>query len=138
MNNRPEKTQYDFLVLGTKVAESLERAANLQLEEAQKLVSDTKYLADGIRKEVEDHAVAMAAQHDRLVAFGEQIIEAHQRYKAPPPPAEEPPAPTDDDYGVPVAIERALANDTPRLANDTPTPRMPNTPHLFNIPKEQR
>ena len=71
---------YDFLALGHNLADALTRAAEHQLSEAEKLLADTKVLAEGVRKEVENHARELADRHDRLTAFGKQILEAHATY----------------------------------------------------------
>jgi vacuolar-type H+-ATPase subunit E/Vma4 len=83
MNTKSNDLPYDFLVLGTQVSDALTRAAEHQLAAAQKLLEDTQALADGIRHEVEEHARKMAAQHDRLTAFGKQILDAHNTYADP-------------------------------------------------------
>ena len=81
--NENVKSPYDFENLGEQLAKALLQAAQDYVNEANRLMSDTQVLADGIMSEVRDHAEVIRDRHERLGAFGASILDAHRKYLEP-------------------------------------------------------
>lgn len=72
--------QYDFTVAGDQIAATLIKAAEDQVTEAQLLLDRTKVLADGIKAQIKEQADMLTDMNKRLHAFGNSMLEAHNKY----------------------------------------------------------
>lgn len=71
---------YDFAKLGEKIAESLVRAAEEQVNEAHANLERVKEFADGIRSQVSEKSAELVDMNGRLRDFAETIMSAHRRF----------------------------------------------------------
>jgi hypothetical protein len=71
---------YDFEKLGLGIAETLLKAAEAQVIEAQNLYEQTKALADHIRSQVAEQSQQLDDMNARLKTFGQRMLEAHQNF----------------------------------------------------------
>jgi hypothetical protein len=87
MRDTHDEPIYDFEHLGEKLAETLMRAAEDQVTEAQNIYKQTEALADALRAQVREQSLALADVNERLKSFGTSMLEAHRKFTTVRKPA---------------------------------------------------
>jgi len=72
--------RYEFIAIGEQIAASLIKAADEQVEEAHKLRDRVMELAGNIGVELEAHAKTLNDMNERTRAFGQVVVDAHNKY----------------------------------------------------------
>jgi hypothetical protein len=76
----PQMTKYDFNDLAKQIAQSLLKAADDHVVEAQNLRDSVKVLVEGIEAQAAEHARMLNDMDDRLHVFGASVLEAHKKF----------------------------------------------------------
>jgi hypothetical protein len=74
------RPKHDFTAIGAQIVESLLRAADDQVVEAENLRKSVGVLADGIAAQLAEHAKLLDDMDDRTRAFGHDVVEAHKKF----------------------------------------------------------
>jgi hypothetical protein len=75
---KPE--EYNFKLIGEKVAEILMKAADDQLLEVENLVERTKILGESIRAQLDEHSVRLTDINRRVRALNDSVLAAHDKF----------------------------------------------------------
>jgi len=76
----PPPLKFVFTEIGEQIAASLIKAADEQVEEAHKLRDRVMELAENIGVELEAHAKMLNDMNERTRAFGQVVVDAHNKY----------------------------------------------------------
>jgi len=72
--------QYDFAMLGEKIADSLVQAAEDQVAQATQKLEEVRAFADTLRAQINEKNNELADMNSRLKSFGESILDAHRKF----------------------------------------------------------
>lgn len=72
-------SKYEFAEIGAKITESLLKAAEDQVTEANNLLASVKVLAEGITAQMDEHSRMLNDMDTRLRDFGLTVVEAHRK-----------------------------------------------------------
>lgn len=75
---RPE--EFNFKLIGEKIADALMKAAEDQLLEVENLAERTKILAEGIRAQLDEHSVRLIDINRRVRALNDSVLTAHDKF----------------------------------------------------------
>lgn len=70
--------QYDFAILGEKIAESLVQIAQEQANRANTMLEHARQMADEMRAKVTRMNRELEEMNKQLTAFGERVLEANR------------------------------------------------------------
>lgn len=79
---QPTAQVYDFAELGQKVADTLERAAQEQLDIAQKQLDKMREFNANLMKQIKEKAAELEEMNKRLGTFGGSILDAYHVFNA--------------------------------------------------------
>jgi hypothetical protein len=71
--------KFAFTEIGEKIVESLLKAADDQVIEAENLRASIRVLAEGIGVQLEEHAKLLGDMDARMRHFGSDVVEAHKK-----------------------------------------------------------
>ena len=74
------QVKYDFTETADQLGKALLQAAEDMVNEAANILSRTKVVAEGIRAQVEEQSKLLADMNDRLLQFGDTVVEAHDKF----------------------------------------------------------
>jgi hypothetical protein len=80
MRDTHDEPVYDFEHLSEKLADTMMRAAEDQVNEAQNIYEHTKMVAEHIRAQAAEQSAALADINGRLKSFGASLLEAHRKF----------------------------------------------------------
>lgn len=70
--------QYDFAILGEKIAESLVQTAQEQANRANVMLESARQVAEEVRGKIAEKNHELEEMNKQLTAFGERVLEANR------------------------------------------------------------
>jgi hypothetical protein len=71
--------KFAFTEIGERIVESLLKAADDQVTEAENLRASVKVIAEGITAQLAEHAKLLGDMDARMRHFGSDLVEAHKK-----------------------------------------------------------